>query len=492
MLSHDPADQVSEAPEDARKTSFAAHAFPWLLRQKIEIPDRVPGYVHRPELVYRVIPTRRRLTVLKASGGFGKTTLLAECCRRLRQDGVATAWVSLDEHDEPAVLDAYIAFACDSAGLDLLDVSNAEKAPVGPESRIGLVVREIQSFGRPFVIAFDELERLRHPASVSLLAFLLQRGPSNLHLAVACREIPDGLNVAGALLEGRAEALETEDLRFSRAEVAKFFDLHLSRRALAEEMDRSAEWPFALRISRNTMERGAHGVGDIAEGFVRNWIESRLFADLGRDDRNLILDLGLFGWIDAALLGEVLQRSDSILRLESMAVLDGLLEPVSDGATKSLRLHPLVREHCATQRFREDPERFGAIHRRIATALARRGETVLAMRHAIEGGDPFLAGGILEQAGGVELWTRQGVVQLLEANRLLSRDVISQSPRLKLVRCAALSLSGRQHEARALYQECPRPARYNDEDDTDFEYSVENCLVRGAMALYGGNPVGSD
>ena len=78
------------------------------------------------------------------------------------------------------------------------------------------------------------------------------------------------------------------------------------------------------------MERGTEGGGGIAQGFAGNWIESHLFADLGRDDRNLFLDLGLFGWIDAGLLGEVLQRSDLMRRLESMAVLDGLLQPVSD------------------------------------------------------------------------------------------------------------------------------------------------------------------
>ena len=136
MCSDDPADYASEAPEDARETSLPADTFPWLLRQKIAIPDPVPGYVHL-EAGGSGEPTRRRLTVLHASGGFGKTTLMAECCRRLRQDGVATAWISLDERDEPGTLDAYIAFACVSAGLNLLDVSNADKAPVGPGTRIG-------------------------------------------------------------------------------------------------------------------------------------------------------------------------------------------------------------------------------------------------------------------------------------------------------------------------------------------------------------------
>ena len=485
---------ASEPPRQAGGESIAGQAFPWLLRQKITVPDRVAGYVDRDELVSRAMPTRRRLTVLKAAGGFGKTTLLAECCRRLRQDGVATAWVSLDEHDEPAVLDTYIALACQSAGLNLLDVSDPEGTSVGPESRVGVVLREIQTLGKPFVIAFDELERLSNPVSVSLLEFLLQRGPPNLHLAMACRQIPDGLNLAGAMLDGRAQLVGTEELRFSKSEVAKFFDLSLSRSDLAAEMDRTAGWPFALRVSRNWLEGGAGASTDDVQDIVRNWVESRLFASLGWDDRDFLLDIGLFGWMDAALLDEVLERSDSGRRLQSMGVLVGLLEPVSGGATESWRLHPLLREYCAERLFRENPQRFRTIQRRIAEALGRRGDTVPAMRHAVEAGEPVLAGEILERAGGVRLWIRQGLVQLQAADRWLSDDVISTRPRLALVRCVILVMAGRLDEARKLFREvtATRPARNQGDRDADFEYAVDDGIVRGVMALYGGVPLGSD
>ena len=275
------------------------------------------------------MPTRRRLTMLSASGGFGKTTLLAECCRRLQQDGIATAWVTLDERDEPEVLDTYIAFACQSAGLNLHDVPDPEKAGVGPESRVGLVVREIQRLKKSFVIAFDELERLTNPASVALLEFLLQRGPSNLHLAMTCRQVPDGLSLAGALLDGRARVIATEELRFSKSEVAQFFDLRLTRGELAAEMNTSAGWPFALSISRNRAQREKKERTSAVEDFVDNWLETRLIASLGPDDREFLLDIGLFSWMDAALLDEVLLSSDSAHRLKSMRVMAGLREKSS-------------------------------------------------------------------------------------------------------------------------------------------------------------------
>ena len=474
----------------AKALAFPANAFPWLLQQKVTIPDPVADLLRRPELEERALPTRRKLTVLRASGGFGKTTLMAECCRRLRRDGILTAWLSLDENDEPGVLDVYIAFACATAGLNLVDATPASETAGVPASRLATVVRQIESLKKPFVIAFDELERLV-PASVPLLAFLLQRGPSNLHLAFACREFPDGLEVASPLLSGHAEAVGTEDLRFTRAEVARFFGLRLSRRALAREIAHSAGWPVALRISHNSMQRGTNDGHDRADGLVGNWIESRLFRTLSHRDRDFVLDMSLLDWIDEALLDEVLQRSDSMRHLESMAVLRGLLQPSSDGETPRWRLHPLLREHCADRRLHEDPERFASIHRRIATAMARRSETMAAMRHAIQGHDPFFAGQILEQAGGVRLWIRHGVSQLQQLDRLLAEEVVSETPRLRLFRCLALALAGRAHEARTLYLES-RSEPGASESRTDFNYFVDDLIVRFGLALFGVFPVGSD
>ena len=475
--------------------SVVGQAFPWLLRQKITVPDRAAAYVHRAEFVRRAMPTRRKLTVLKASAGFGKTTLLAECCRRLRREGVPTAWVSLDEQDEAEVLDIYIAFACHDAGLDLLNVSDPDTVIVEPERRVSLVVRGIQMLASPFVIAFDELERLRDPASVSLLEFLLQRGPSNLHVAIACRQIPGGMDMAGAVLEGRAEVFTTEQLRFSKSEVARFFDLRLSRSELAAEMERSVGWPFALRISRNQLERGVTGDTGIVQDLVENWIESRLFAGLGGEDRDFLLDVGLFDWMDAALLDEVLQRVGSMHRLESMRVLVGLLEPVDSGATEGRRLHPLVRRYCAERRLQENPQRFRVVNRRIAEALMRRGNTVSAVHHAAKGGEPELTGRILEQAGGVRLWIREGFVTIRAVNRYLSEDTVSKHPRLVLVRCLVLLMSRRLDEARTLFREvAATSAAVSTEHgrDADFELLADACIVRGVMALYGAEPLDSD
>ena len=481
------------------ESSVDGRAAPWLLRQKIAIPDRMAGYFDRAGLVDRAMPTRRRLTVLVAPGGFGKTTLLGECCRRAREDGIPVAWVSVDEQDEPAVLDTYVACACRSAAggapAEVEDLGSSVLGSAGGEAggRTGLALREIEACAGPFVLVFDELERLASPDAAALLEFLLRHGPPNLHLAFSGRELPAGVNVTGAVLDGQAEVLSADDLRFTSAEIADFFDGKLSGRRLDAVMSESAGWPFALRLSRNELERGARDDARASRKLVENWVESRLFAGLGAEDREFLLDIGLFEWMDAALLDEVLERGDSMHWIDTMPALAGLLEPVRDGATELWRLHPLIREHCARQRFRETPERFRAIHRRIAVALGRRRQTVDAMRHAVKAGEPALAGDIVEDAGGVRLYHREGAVQLQAAHRLLTEDAVASRPRLALVRCMSSLLSGRMDEARAGY--CALDGALDslevDASGAALELAADHCMVRGVILLYGNESMGS-
>ena len=491
--------QQANEGEPAGKAERRSHEErwpPWLLGQKIAVPCRVDGYLDRAALIEHAMPTRRRLTVLRAPGGFGKTTVLAECCRRLQEAGVPAAWVLVDERDEPAVLDTYVACAVRRAAAGASPQRDTRTMPQAPEprgaqaSRTALAMRELAARNGPFVLVLDELERVVHPESAALIDDLLERGPPNLHLAFACRELPAGVNVAGAVLERRAAILSDDDLRFSRAEVARFFKGKLTRARLGALMAQSAGWPFALTISRNEMAGGARTGARAARQFVENWVESRLFAGLGAEEREFLLDLGLFEWMDAALLDDVLERTDSRLRIETMAVLAGMLEPVRDGATDVWRLHPLIREHCVRSRFRETPQRYRSVHRRIAEALARRGQTAAALRHAVEAGEPALAGDMLERAGGVRLQALEGAVEFQAAATQLSRTVVEERPRLALVRCLSLLLSGQPEQARERFRSLAQilAGVAADESEGSLDFRVERCMVRGMIALYGGGP----
>ncbi|MCJ7551360.1 MAG: helix-turn-helix transcriptional regulator, partial [Anaerolineae bacterium] len=89
-----------------------------LLTTKMTIPRTQPKLVVRPHLVAQLDSgLRRRLTLVSAPAGFGKTTLVAAWADGL---DVPTAWLSLDDGDnDPVRFLSYLIAAFDHANAGL-------------------------------------------------------------------------------------------------------------------------------------------------------------------------------------------------------------------------------------------------------------------------------------------------------------------------------------------------------------------------------------
>lgn len=470
---------------------------PWLLRHKVELPDPIEGYLRRAEVEERCALTGHRVTVLHAPGGFGKTVLLARRCRALRERGLAVAWLSLDEADGPESVAKYLALAFERAGVTIFEPAGGRRdgspaqapdpdAGSRAEYRIGLLMRALERHGAPCVLALDEVERLRNPDAVGLVNALLRRAPPHLHVGMAFRERPPGLAVAIYALEGRGVTVTAEDLRFSRSDVSRFFGGSLSRRRLAAVAADSAGWPLALRIHRDAARPGMPDAA-VGDDTLADWIETRLWRGFSAEDRDFVLDIALFDRLETNLIDEVTGARNAGRRIASIGALAGLLS-TTGGGVSTMRLHPLIKGHCEKRRFEEAPERFRSIHRGIARALARRDRPVEALRHAAEAADVALLGRIAERTGGVRLWLEQGPEALHTVDRLLTEEALSDHPRLALVRCAVLTVSGDIEGARRLYgTTAEKTAGYtrDREGGDDRALRTDHIFVRGMLHMCG-------
>ena len=465
---------------------------PWLSIHRVTVPVRVSGYLERATLRERCLPTRQRITLLKAPGGFGKTVLLSACCRALARSGVPTAWLTLDEQDEPPVLETYLAYACMRAGLDVFDPMrpNDLRLP-SAYSRIDMLMRALESRSEPLVLALDEAEKVTNPESVALLSRLLRSRASGFHLAIACRELPAGLDIADAHFEVDAAVLTADDLRFSKPEISRFFGWRLPREQLDAVARESSGWPIALRIHGNGGAPWRGAQARLARELVDNWVTSRLWSDLCNDDQEFLLDVGLLDWVDGELLDEALGGTGLKHRLDGLRRLAGLFEPVRGGGGNTWRLHQLIREYCAKRRRQETPQRYKSIHRRLAIALARRGDTVAAMRHAREAEDAALAGRLLTEVGGVRLCLVEGPDRLVAADRHLTDETLETFPQLVPVRAVAHVVKGRLKEARQLLDAHAVDSAGRDGGE-ELDGDVDWCVARGLLIQNACEPVGSD
>ena len=447
-------------------------------------PEPPAGYVRRSSLQQSLegLP-ERRLTVLQAPAGFGKTTELADVARRWREHGLVVGWVLVDDDDTPRVFGSYLAAAFEQGGLALSSLRPNDGWSSAPAvHQIGILARAIELHAAPCLLVLDEVDRLPR-RTVRFIDRLLTRAPRNLCVAMACRSDP-GLDLAIHVLGGGAIVIDTQQLRFSRAEMARFFDGGLSREELSAVEERTAGWPVAVMLYRNVRAGEANGPGVDPAGLTEDYIGVRLLSDLSPEDRASLLDLAVFDWIDTDLVDEVLGSSVARVRVSALPALDGLLVPVDRDHTVR-RLHPLVRDACLDLLAVEDPTRKRFLHERIALALVSRGHLAPAWRQASETGDDRLVGELMDRFGLVRLWFREGVRRMISAGRFLTPEITAEYPRLELLRCILLCLAWRFDEAAARFEAVGRRTdrftRDREGGDAD-ALAVDRAFTQAALA----------
>ena len=199
-MSRDPSASPRTEPGGGRTAGAdvsAAGGVPsWLLKTKVLAPDPPDEYVRRTPLLDRLRGLlERRLTVLQAPGGFGKTTVLADLCRDARERGLVAAWISLDRVDTPNLFRSYLALAFEHAGLDLTPPNLHDAWSSSPAiQQMGMLSRAIELHAAPCLLVLDEVDQLPR-RTVQLVDLLFKRAPDNLHFAAAFRSNP-GLDLA--------------------------------------------------------------------------------------------------------------------------------------------------------------------------------------------------------------------------------------------------------------------------------------------------------
>jgi LuxR family maltose regulon positive regulatory protein len=100
-----------------------------LLKTKLYSPPARPGLVPRPRLLARLnAGVARKLTLISAPAGFGKTTLLADW---IRQTNRSVAWLSLDQGDNDPTLRGNTAYATQRAREALRHLPEKEQGARG-------------------------------------------------------------------------------------------------------------------------------------------------------------------------------------------------------------------------------------------------------------------------------------------------------------------------------------------------------------------------
>ena len=421
---------------------------PLLLTTKLYLPPARTNLVSRPRLTQRLDEgLTRKLTLISAPAGFGKTTLLSAW---IPQSQWCVTWVSLDEGDnDPTRFWSYFI-----AGLQQLNPGLGENAlslfqslkPPSLEFCLTTLLNEIATFPESFVLVLDDYHVIENPSLHEAIIFLLDHLPPQLHLFITTRADPP---LPLSRLRGREQLTElrTGDLRFTPAEVAAFFNqvmgLDLSPGDIAALEAHTEGWIAGLQLAALSMQ-GRDDLPDFVSAFtgshryILDYLTDEVLARRPKGTKNFLLQTSILNRLCGPLCDAVTGQSEGQTSLERLEQANLFLTSLDDDR-HWYRYHHLFAEVLQARLRQSQPELLPDLHRRASDWYEAHDSVVEAVQHALAASDVVRAAGLIER----ERWVLQGRGEINTLHTWLNElpvETVRARPRLSLAYAWIFSL----------------------------------------------------
>lgn len=387
---------------------------------KLRPPPPAPGTAQRERLL-RLLDAAddRRLTLVTAPPGFGKTALVAAWAAAATR---SVAWLALDPDDRDVFrLWAHLPRALARVRPGLLELAEGEPRL---DTLIPEVVRRLA--GEPCALVLDDFDRLGPGAAEGSLSWVVAHAPDALRVLVLARRRP-AFAVASLRAHRQLLELDRRDLRLTeleRLEVARAVRPDLDAETRGRLGARSEGWPALLQLELR------------APALVDRYVLDEVVGDLQPDVASFLRRAAVLDELTPRGCDALLGRCDSRDVLDALDRAHGLVECVGSEAYRMLG--PL-RAALRRELSRCDSAAARRLHARAAAASLAAGDAAAATEHALDAGDLRLATRLVGRS-----WTRElGAGRRRELRRRVDR--VSHPPPLALA--WLLQLEGRPAEA---------------------------------------------
>ncbi len=365
-----------------------------LLLTKLHIPAARPSLVARPRLAARLsegLRLGRRLTLVSAPPGFGKTSLIQEW---IAGTGRRAAWVSLDEGDnDPGRFMRYVTAALSRADEHVGPLLPGAERSISPQELSIALINDLAVDGAGRLLVLDDYHTIRDFAVHDLVAFLLANQPSGFHVVIGTREDPP-LPLARLRARDQVTEIREHALRFTPDEAGAFLNrtmgLGLAPEAIATLLSRTEGWITGLQLAGLALRQPAGGPRDrsATDDFVAafagddRYIVDYLMAEvLERESapvRDFLRRTSILERLSAASCDALTGRNDAQEVLEHLEAANLFLLPL-DNRREWYRYHVLFAE---VLRLTLPPQERLELHRRAAGWFESHGWAEFAAHHA--------------------------------------------------------------------------------------------------------------
>lgn len=380
---------------------------------------------------------RRRLILIHAPSGFGKSTLAAQWREELSRDGAAVAWLTIDNDDNNEVW--FLSHLLESIRrvrptlAESLGHVLEEHGDDAGRYVLTSLIDEIHENDDRIAVVIDDWHRVSDSRTQAALGFLLDNGCHHLQLIVTSWSRA-GLPVGRLRIGDELAEIDSAALRFDTDEAAALLNdaggLRLPRADVQALTTSTDGWAAALRLAALSLRgggdatqllRGLSGASDVIHEFLSENVLDTLEPEL----REFLLVASVTertcGGLASALAGITNGRA----MLEE-AEHRGLFLQRTEDDPNWFRFHQMFADFLHRRLERGGSHRVAELHRRASAWFAENGYLHEAVDHALAAGDPARAVDLVEQdetnlPEQSKMTTLLAIVQKLPTSTVVSR-----------------------------------------------------------------------
>lgn len=380
------------------------------------VPPRLPNALVERERLLTALDEALStpLTLLSASAGWGKTTLLSLWTHRQK---TPVAWLSLDELDNSltrfwvaliAALRRCPGLAANLGENVLAQLQSPQPPPLS--SCLSVLLHELESqqaHPAPIVLIVDDYQVIEDVAIHQGMTFFLEHLPAHLHLILSSRVDPD-LPLARLRAHGQLTEIRADELRFQEGEADQF--LHkmlpspLSQEELQRLVSRTEGWIAGLHLAALTLQKREDRAAYLetltgSQRYLLDYVQEDILARLSPDMRTFLLHVAILSRLDAAVCQAVTAAPTKAASQHMLSLLEKanlFLVPL-DEERRAYRLHDLFREALLSALHTSQPEMVPLLHRRAADFYEVEEQWAEAITHALAGADFSTAARLMAQ-----------------------------------------------------------------------------------------------
>jgi LuxR family transcriptional regulator, maltose regulon positive regulatory protein len=362
------------------------------LAAKILIPQLGNTHVYRERLTDILHNNiQKRLQVISAPAGYGKTTLLSDFVHNI---GIPVCWysISMEDEEDPKLLIEGILASIKSQFPNFGKLTTSWLASMYDISKdaphlLTILANEINdSIPDYLVFVLEDYHLIQHSQSAKyLLNLFVNRLPDNCHLIISSRTQVELPIISSMLLNNQVTILSMSHLSFTAAEAKRLsatcFGRNLTNGDANKLVEETGGWAISLVLHLNnidTNESFDHSI--ITQDQVFRYMTVEVFEKQLPDIQNFLLASSTIDDMEFELIEQLIPGVNYHKIMNYLTQQNLFLQCVNK-EIECYRYHQLFKDFLQDKLRRDDSTEFRLLHYKAALLYERERNWIVAITH---------------------------------------------------------------------------------------------------------------